>query len=108
MADSNSKCEMMATESEPSWEGKRSWLLKHGYMKEVDGVDMLSAEATARLGGDVVTGKDLADSVKNGSLSGKTVGFMCEGASFMRDIYGTSDIVELLYASFSGEEASSR
>lgn len=86
------------SDAEMTPEEKRDWLEEHGYIRQVDGVQYLSLEATSALG--CVEPRELKESIASGVVPREFVSEMRKGAEAVQNIYGTNDMVELLYSIF--------
>lgn len=91
---------------DPTWDEKRSWLIKHGYITYRFGLEFITAEALAQLGCNAVSTEEISYAAKNNdsAMLFSAIDRLRDGAALMRDIYETDDYVELLYAAFSGRK----
>lgn len=81
---------------------KHDWLVEHGYIGYIDGVQVLSSRAVSILSG--VPASKIKSAVKGGLVSNEVVYEMKMKARSVRERYGTNDFVEILYAEARGGE----
>lgn len=80
-------------------EQKRAWLISHGYIAMVDGIECLSAQAISALMGFAYRSDELKQ-MAAGKDAIPVTPKMIEGAKQVKKAAGTNDMVEILYACF--------
>lgn len=81
---------------------KHDWLVEHGYIDYIDGMQVLSSRAVSILSG--VQASKIKGAVKNGFVSNEVTYEMKRKARSVKERYGTNDYVEILYAATHGGE----
>lgn len=79
---------------------KHDWLVEHGYIGYIDGVQVLSSGAVSILSG--VPASKIKSALKDGFVSNEVVYEMKMKARHVKERYGTNDLVEILYAATHG------
>ena len=91
------------------YDQKRQWLIDNGYISVRDGVELITLEATAQLAGNVVSVEELKSYCDAfGYIPSSVLDTMREGAAFCKDLYGSNDMVEILYEAFAGTGVDAR
>lgn len=85
-----------------AYKEKHDWLVEHGYISYIDGVQFLSSRAVSILSG--VPASKIKGAVKDGFVSNEVAYEMKRKARSVKERYGTSDYVEILYAATHGGE----
>lgn len=75
---------------------KHDWLVEHGYIGYIDGVQVLSSRAVSILSG--VPASKIKSAVKDGLVSNEVSYEMKRKARSVKERYGTNEYVEILYA----------
>ena len=79
---------------------KHDWLVEHGYIDYIDGMQVLSADAVSILSG--VPASKIKGAVEDGIVPNELVYEMKTKARYVKERYGTNDLVEILYAATHG------
>lgn len=79
---------------------KHDWLVEHGYIGYIDGVQVLSSGAVSILSG--VPASKIKSALKDGFVSNEVVYEMKMKARHVKERCGTNDLVEILYAATHG------